>query len=113
MGSKGSAYDNVVAESFFSNLKNELVHHADFSNQESARAAIFSYIELFYNRQRIHQRWGMSAWWHLNKQAARFQIKLSGKCGLAQPDPFLFTLFWEPASVRRALVGSSRACVAP
>jgi transposase InsO family protein len=58
MGSKGSACDNAVAESFFSNLKNELVHHADFSNRENARAAIFSYIELFYNRQRIHQTLG-------------------------------------------------------
>ncbi len=55
MGSKGSAYDNAVAESFFSNLKNELVHHSNFQNRESARTAIFSYIELFYNRQRIHQ----------------------------------------------------------
>lgn len=58
MGSKGSAYDNAVAESFFSNLKNELVHHADFPSRESARTAIFSYIEPFYNRQRIHQSLG-------------------------------------------------------
>jgi putative transposase len=58
MGLKGSAYDNAVAESFFSNLKNELIHHADFSSRESAKTAIFSYIELFYNRQRIHQTLG-------------------------------------------------------
>lgn len=58
MGSKGSAYDNAVAESFFSNLKNELIHHIDFQSRESARTAIFSYIELFYNRQRIHQTLG-------------------------------------------------------
>lgn len=58
MGSKGTAYDNAVAESFFSNLKNELIHHADFASREAARAAIFSYIELFYNRQRIHQTLG-------------------------------------------------------
>lgn len=58
MGSKGTAYDNAVAESFFSNLKNELIHHADFVSREAARTAIFSYIELFYNRQRIHQTLG-------------------------------------------------------
>jgi putative transposase len=58
MGNKGSAYDNAVAESFFSNLKNELVHHSDFKTREEAKAAIFSYIELFYNRQRIHQTLG-------------------------------------------------------
>jgi putative transposase len=58
MGNKGSAYDNAVAESFFSNLKNELIHHSDFVTREQAKAAIFGYIELFYNRQRIHQSLG-------------------------------------------------------
>lgn len=50
--------DNAVAESFFSNLKNELIHHCDFRTRDEARAAIFSYIELFYNRKRIHQSLG-------------------------------------------------------
>jgi putative transposase len=58
MGAKGSAYDNAVAESFFSSLKNELIHHRVFENRDSARAAIFSYIELFYNRKRLHQSLG-------------------------------------------------------
>jgi len=50
--------DNAVAESFFSTLKNELIHHCDFRTRDEARAAIFSYIELFYNRKRIHQSLG-------------------------------------------------------
>ncbi|MGH8710318.1 MAG: IS3 family transposase [Burkholderiales bacterium] len=50
--------DNAVAESFFSNLKNELIHHRDFRSRNEARAAIFDYIELFYNRKRIHQSLG-------------------------------------------------------
>lgn len=50
--------DNAVAESFFSNLKNELIHHREFSSRDDARAAIFDYIELFYNRKRIHQTLG-------------------------------------------------------
>ncbi len=58
MSAKGNAYDNAVAESFFSNLKNELVHHCDFASREQARAAIFDYIEIFYNRQRRHQTLG-------------------------------------------------------
>jgi transposase InsO family protein len=58
MSSKGNPYDNAVAESFFSNLKNELVHHSDFMNREQARSAIFDYIEIFYNRQRMHQTLG-------------------------------------------------------
>jgi putative transposase len=58
MSARGDCYDNAVAESFFSNLKNELVHHCDFASREAARAAIFDYIEIFYNRQRRHQTLG-------------------------------------------------------
>ena len=58
MSGRKSAYDNAVAESFFSSLKNELIHHCDFVTREHARMAIFDYIELFYNRKRIHQSLG-------------------------------------------------------
>jgi len=58
MSAKGNAYDNAVAESFFSNLKNELVHHCDFRSRDAARAEIFEYIEVFYNRIRRHQTLG-------------------------------------------------------
>ena len=58
MSGRKSAYDNAVAESFFSSLKNELIHHCDFATRDHARAAIFEYIELFYNRKRIHQSLG-------------------------------------------------------
>lgn len=58
MSRRGNCYDNAVAESFFSNLKNELVHYCDFHTRDEARAAIFEYIEIFYNRQRRHQTLG-------------------------------------------------------
>lgn len=58
MSGRKSAYDNAVAESFFSNLKNELIHHFSFGTRDEARSAIFDYIELFYNRKRIHQSLG-------------------------------------------------------
>lgn len=58
MGRKGDCYDNAAAESFFSTLKNELVHGQWFQDREQARTAIFDYIEVFYNRQRIHQSLG-------------------------------------------------------
>lgn len=58
MNGNKSAYDNAVAESFFSNLKNEWVHHCDFRTREEAKLAIFDYIECFYNRNRIHQSLG-------------------------------------------------------
>jgi putative transposase len=58
MSRKGNCYDNACAESFFSTLKNELIHHCDFHTREQARSAIFDYIELFYNRQRMHASLG-------------------------------------------------------
>jgi putative transposase len=58
MSRKGDCFDNACAESFFSTLKNELVHHTTFHTREEARAAIFEYIEVFYNRQRLHQTLG-------------------------------------------------------
>jgi transposase InsO family protein len=58
MSRKGDCYDNAVIESFFSNLKNELTWHRAFTTRDEARAAIFDYIEVFYNRQRLHQTLG-------------------------------------------------------
>lgn len=55
MSKKGDCYDNAVVESFFSNLKNELTWHRSFTTRDEARSAIFDYIELFYNRERLHQ----------------------------------------------------------
>jgi transposase InsO family protein len=54
MSRKGDCYDNAVVESFFSSLKNEWVFHQTFFDRDQARAALFDYIELFYNRQRRH-----------------------------------------------------------
>lgn len=55
MSRKGDCYDNAVVESFFANLKNELTWHRRFTTRDEARAAIFDYIELFYNRERLHE----------------------------------------------------------
>lgn len=58
MNGGGVPQDNAVAESFFSTLKNELVHHRRFQSRNEGRSAIFSYVEGFYNRHRIHQSLG-------------------------------------------------------
>lgn len=58
MSGKGDCWDNAVAESFFATLKAELVDGADWHTREEARAAIFEYIEVWYNRQRIHSSLG-------------------------------------------------------
>ena len=54
MSRRGDCYDNAVVESFFGTLKQELVHHVRWANLVEARAAIHDYIEVFYNRQRLH-----------------------------------------------------------
>jgi len=54
MSRKGNCYDNAFIESFFSSLKYELIYHHRFANLAQARTAIFDYIEIFYNRIRLH-----------------------------------------------------------
>ncbi len=54
MGSVADAYDNSMAESFVSTLKRELVHRHSWPTRQSARVAIFEYIEAFYNTRRRH-----------------------------------------------------------
>ena len=54
MSRKGDCWDNAVAESFFHTLKTELTNHCQFNNQQEAKNVIFEYIEVFYNRIRIH-----------------------------------------------------------
>ncbi len=51
-------WDNAVAESFFATLKEELVYRSTFSTRAIARAAIFEFIEVFYNRRRLHSSLG-------------------------------------------------------
>lgn len=58
MSRPGSPYDNAPMESFFSRLKTELVHDAHFQTRDQARLALFDYIEVFYNRQRLHSALG-------------------------------------------------------
>lgn len=58
MSAKGNCYDNAAMESFWATLKNELNIKKPFQNQEEARQVIFEYIEVFYNRQRLHSSIG-------------------------------------------------------
>jgi putative transposase len=58
MGSVADAYDNSMAESFVSTLKRELVHRHSWPNRQTARTAIFEYVEGFYNTRRRHSALG-------------------------------------------------------
>lgn len=58
MSGKGNCYDNACAESFFATLKKELIYGSKFKTRQQACSAIFEYIEVFYNRQRLHSTIG-------------------------------------------------------
>ena len=58
MSRKGNCWDNAPAESFFNSLKNERVHGTRYPTREGARADLFDYIEVFYNRSRRHSTLG-------------------------------------------------------
>lgn len=58
MSRAGNCYDNAAMESFWSTLKGELVQRRTFATRAAARAALFEYVEVFYNRQRLHSALG-------------------------------------------------------
>jgi putative transposase len=58
MGSVADPYDNALAESFVATLKRELLDRRPWPTREEVRTAIFEFVEVFYNRQRIHSALG-------------------------------------------------------
>ncbi len=58
MGRTGVCWDNAAAESFFATLKNEMYYRQTFATKAQARFAVADYIEIFYNRQRLHSALG-------------------------------------------------------
>ena len=58
MSRKGNCWDNAVAESFFKTIKSELIYRRTYSNRKAAELDIFEYIEIWYNRKRLHSALG-------------------------------------------------------
>lgn len=58
VGRTGDCYDNAAMESFFATLKRERIQHQSYATRAEARTVIFQYIEVFYNRQRLHSTLG-------------------------------------------------------
>ncbi len=73
MSGKGNCYDNAVSESFFGTMKTEPVYFCHFRTHSEAKRAIFDYIEVFYNRQRLHSTLG-----YLNP--VEFEQRFYSKC---------------------------------
>jgi len=61
MSRKGNCWDNAPTESFFNSLKNERVHGTRYDTHDAARADLFDYIEVFYNRSRRHSTLGSTS----------------------------------------------------
>ena len=58
MSRRGNCWDNAPSEAFFARLKNELMDGKAFAGRRAAQSAIFEYMEVFYNRQRLHSSLG-------------------------------------------------------
>lgn len=58
MSRRGNCYDNAITESFFHTLKTELIKSHNYKSRQEARLSLFEYIEIFYNRQRLHSSLG-------------------------------------------------------
>jgi transposase InsO family protein len=58
MSRKGNCYDNAITETFFHTLKTELINRTKYKTREEVRRSIFEYIEIFYNRRRLHSAIG-------------------------------------------------------
>ena len=76
MSRRGNCLDNAPMESMFAALKVEHVHHCRFATREAAKAAVFDYIEVFYNRQRLHSGIGY-------RTPAEARMVMEGITGLA------------------------------
>ena len=74
MSRRGNCHDNAVAESFFQLLKRERIRRKTYATRQAARSDIFNYIEMFYNRKRLHSTLGyrspcqMLSEWRLEQQ---------------------------------------------
>ena len=95
MSRRANCWDNAVVESFFATLKTELIHHADYQSPAEARAAIFEFIEVFYNRQRRRPSTARLRGWHgsltnltrATKQPRTFMPRTPVEIWLNRQDP--------------------------
>ena len=69
MSRRANCWDNAPMESFFASLKKELTHHEDYETRAEARASIVEYIEVFYNRRRLHSTLGYKSPVEFERQA--------------------------------------------
>jgi len=77
MSGTGDCYDNAMMESFWATLKEECCENTIFVSRNEAKTAIFAYIEVYYNRQRIHSSLEYLSPFEYEKQGKRKEVMLS------------------------------------
>jgi len=73
MSRKGNCWDNAVAESFFKTLKIELIYEDEFKTIEQAKTSIFEYIEIWYNKKRLHSSLGYKTPYEVEQEFYQFK----------------------------------------
>jgi putative transposase len=102
MSRKADCWDNAVAESFFHLLKTELVHHYTWYGYADVYAALFEYVELFYNRERSHSTLGYLTPTEFEQQALKIWTSHGSVDGLSP--------HYEAASKASGLMPSRWVC---
>ena len=77
MSRKGDCYDNAMIESFWATVKEECCGTTLFATRAEAKLAIFCYIEVYYNRKRLHSSLGYMSTVDYEKQGERKEVVLS------------------------------------
>ena len=73
MSRRANCCDNAVAESFFKTLKTELIYHENYNTINEAELSVFEYIEIWYNKQRLHSALGYLTPWEYEMKY--YQVK--------------------------------------
>ncbi len=74
MSKRGDCYDNAMIESFWATLKKECSEKGSFPSRSEAKAAIFEYIEVYYNRKRRHSSLGYVSPVYYEKQGEQRKV---------------------------------------
>jgi len=77
MTAAGNCYDNAAMESFWSTLKSEMVYRRRLQSRRDARLALFNYIEVFYNRRRLHSALGYRSPEQFESRRKRYSFTVS------------------------------------
>lgn len=101
MSRKGNCWDNAPMESFWGKLKQEWLNEQHFKTREEAKAAVFEYIWIFYNRKRIHESNGCLTPEEYCQSHTGGVLPVSHRRDKSRIADFIINLIWEPSDTVR------------